>query len=253
VAIPDESHHARNARPRDWRIITRRVVAVVAVLVMLWLLQHCREEPSFDYFAAKAEELGRDATRITAYVRGLEELSYRGDLKGALGTLFGEAGSPEEKLALLEALLAHTRAPVPATLAAVAPDARGPAPERPFEVVVAHLSYLPDGTARETPVFKGPVGALVGDVHSISVPRAERTRLEPVRRGIYAGAVGYLDFAGNLDFCIAIRSVVVERGIARVQAGAGIVADSNPAAEYDETRDKARAMMQALDLAQRGL
>ncbi len=77
--------------------------------------------------------------------------------------------------------------------------------------------------------------------------------LEPSRRGLYAGAVGYLDFAGNLDFCIAIRSVVIENGIAQVQAGAGIVADSNPAAEYEETKDKARAMMNALDLAQRGL
>ena len=77
--------------------------------------------------------------------------------------------------------------------------------------------------------------------------------LENRRRGVYAGAVGYLDFAGNLDFCITIRTVVVEDGRAYVQAGAGIVADSNPAAEYEETRDKARAVIQALDMAQRGL
>ena len=77
--------------------------------------------------------------------------------------------------------------------------------------------------------------------------------LEPSRRGIYAGAVGYLDFAGNLDFCIAIRTIVIEGQRARVQAGAGIVADSNPAAEYDETRDKARALLRALELAERGL
>ena len=68
-------------------------------------------------------------------------------------------------------------------------------------------------------------------------------------RGIYAGAVGYLDFAGNLDFCIAIRTIVLERGQASIQAGAGIVADSNPTAEYEETRDKARAMVRALELA----
>ena len=68
--------------------------------------------------------------------------------------------------------------------------------------------------------------------------------LEPGPRGVYAGAVGYLDFAGNLDFCIAIRTIVLEDGKAYVQAGAGIVADSNPTAEYDETRDKARAMLQ---------
>jgi anthranilate synthase component 1 len=77
--------------------------------------------------------------------------------------------------------------------------------------------------------------------------------LENRRRGVYAGAVGYLDFAGNLDFCITIRTVVIENGSAYVQAGAGIVADSNPAAEYEETRDKARAVIQALELAQKGL
>jgi anthranilate synthase component 1 len=77
--------------------------------------------------------------------------------------------------------------------------------------------------------------------------------LENCRRGVYAGAVGYLDFAGNLDFCITIRTVVVENGRAYVQAGAGIVADSNPAAEYEETRDKARAVIRALELAEQGL
>ena len=75
---------------------------------------------------------------------------------------------------------------------------------------------------------------------------------EPGRRGIYAGAVGYLDFAGNLDFCIAIRTVVMIGQRALVQAGAGIVADSNPTAEYEETRDKARALVRALELAQGG-
>jgi anthranilate synthase component 1 len=77
--------------------------------------------------------------------------------------------------------------------------------------------------------------------------------LENRRRGVYAGAVGYVDFAGNLDFCITIRTVVIENGRAYVQAGAGIVADSNPTAEYEETRDKARAVIRALELAQGGL
>jgi anthranilate synthase component 1 len=77
--------------------------------------------------------------------------------------------------------------------------------------------------------------------------------LENRRRGVYAGAVGYLDFAGNLDFCITIRTVLIEGGRAYVQAGAGIVADSNPAAEYEETRDKARGVIRALELAQAGL
>ena len=77
--------------------------------------------------------------------------------------------------------------------------------------------------------------------------------LEPTRRGIYAGAVGYLDFAGNLDFCITIRTIAMRDGRAFMQAGAGIVADSNPAAEYEESRDKASALLRALELAQGGL
>ena len=77
--------------------------------------------------------------------------------------------------------------------------------------------------------------------------------LEPGGRGLYAGAVGYLDFAGNLDFCIAIRSILLEHGKAYIQSGGGIVADSNPTAEFEETRDKARAMIRALELAQAGL
>ena len=77
--------------------------------------------------------------------------------------------------------------------------------------------------------------------------------LERSARGLYAGAVGYLDFAGNLDFCIAIRTIIMSAGRAYVQAGAGIVIDSNPTAEYEETRDKARALVRALELAQQGL
>jgi anthranilate synthase component 1 len=73
--------------------------------------------------------------------------------------------------------------------------------------------------------------------------------LEPTRRGIYAGAIGYVDFAGNLDFCIAIRTITIHGRTAFAQAGAGIVADSNPAAEYEETRDKARALLRAIELA----
>ncbi len=79
------------------------------------------------------------------------------------------------------------------------------------------------------------------------------SELEPTRRDIYAGAVGYIDFAGNLDFCIAIRTITIRKGRARIQAGAGIVADSNPAAEYEETRDKAKALFTALAMAEAGL
>jgi anthranilate synthase component 1 len=77
--------------------------------------------------------------------------------------------------------------------------------------------------------------------------------LEPTKRGIYAGAIGYLDFAGNLDCCITIRTIAMKDGRAYIQAGAGIVADSDPKAEYTETCDKASALIRALEMAQNGL
>jgi anthranilate synthase component 1 len=73
--------------------------------------------------------------------------------------------------------------------------------------------------------------------------------LEPVRRGVYGGAVGYLDSAGNLDVAIAIRTAVVEGGICRIQAGAGIVADSVADSEYRECEAKAEALFRAIELA----
>ncbi len=75
--------------------------------------------------------------------------------------------------------------------------------------------------------------------------------LEPTRRGIYAGAVLYLDFAGNLDSCIAIRTLVIKDGVASVQAGGGIVADSVPEREFQETVNKAGALLAALAAAQK--
>jgi anthranilate synthase component 1 len=76
--------------------------------------------------------------------------------------------------------------------------------------------------------------------------------LEPTRRGIYAGGVLYMDFAGNLDSCIALRTMVVKNGVAYVQAGGGIVADSTPEGEYQETVNKSRALLTALESAHRG-
>jgi anthranilate synthase component 1 len=77
--------------------------------------------------------------------------------------------------------------------------------------------------------------------------------LEPTRRGPYAGAVGYLGFGGNLDFCITIRSFSIYQGQVYLQVGAGIVADSDPAKEYQETVNKAMALTRALELAEEGL
>jgi anthranilate synthase component 1 len=70
--------------------------------------------------------------------------------------------------------------------------------------------------------------------------------LEPERRGVYAGAIGYIDFRGNFDTCIAIRTIVYRDGTAYLQAGAGIVYDSVPEKEYEETINKAKALMKAL-------
>jgi anthranilate synthase component 1 len=77
--------------------------------------------------------------------------------------------------------------------------------------------------------------------------------LEPTRRGLYGGAVLYLDFSGNLTSCIVIRTVLIKDKTAYLQAGAGIVADSVPAREYEECQNKARAVLRAFELAENGL
>ena len=122
---------------------------------------------------------------------------------------------------------------------------------------VMHLTSIVEGRLAHD---RDRIDALVSCFPAGTVSGAPKVRamqiikeLEPSGRGLYAGAVGYLDFAGNLDFCIAIRTVIMSKGKAFVQAGAGIVMDSNPAAEYEETRDKARALVRALELAQEGL
>jgi len=77
--------------------------------------------------------------------------------------------------------------------------------------------------------------------------------LEPTRRGTYAGAIGYFSYSGDMDTCITIRTILIQNGTAYVQAGAGIVADSDPTREYQETQNKAMAMMKALSAAEEGL
>lgn len=77
--------------------------------------------------------------------------------------------------------------------------------------------------------------------------------LENVRRGVYAGSVGYFSFSGNLDTCIAIRTIVIKNSRAYIQAGAGIVADSKPEKEYQETLNKAKALLRAIEMAEEGL
>ena len=77
--------------------------------------------------------------------------------------------------------------------------------------------------------------------------------LEPHRRGPYGGAVGYIDFSGNMDTCIALRTMVLKGQTAYLQAGAGIVADSIPASEREETLNKARGLLRALEMAEKQL
>jgi anthranilate synthase component 1 len=77
--------------------------------------------------------------------------------------------------------------------------------------------------------------------------------LEPDRRGPYAGAVGYFDLSGNLDTCITLRTMTMKDGVAHVQAGGGIVYDSDPDTEFDETVNKARALMRAIDRAEESM
>jgi anthranilate synthase component 1 len=77
--------------------------------------------------------------------------------------------------------------------------------------------------------------------------------LEPCRREVYGGAVGYFSFSGNMDMAIAIRTLVVQGSRIFLQAGAGIVADSDPEAEYQETLNKARGVIKAIEMAERGL
>ena len=94
-----------------------------------------------------------------------------------------------------------------------------------------------------------PAGTLSG----APKPRAMEIieELEPTRRGVYGGIVGYIDFTGNIDTCIAIRTALIHDGVAYVQAGAGIVADSDAESENQECRNKAAAVLMAVDSANR--
>jgi anthranilate synthase component 1 len=77
--------------------------------------------------------------------------------------------------------------------------------------------------------------------------------LEPEPRGAYGGAVGYISYTGNLDLAITIRTLEIENGVVSVQAGAGVVYDSDPEREYEETCHKARGMRRAVEMAADGL
>lgn len=117
---------------------------------------------------------------------------------------------------------------------------------------VMHISSEVQGKLREgLDAFDALKAALpAGTVSGAPKVRAMEIidQIEPHRRGPYAGAVGWVDYRGNMDTCIALRTMVIKDGTVHVQAGCGVVADSDPDAEYDETMNKARALITAIEL-----
>jgi anthranilate synthase component 1 len=121
----------------------------------------------------------------------------------------------------------------------------------------SHVTHIVSRVVGELAEGRDALDALVAAFPAGTLSGAPKIRameiideLEPVRRGLYGGAIGYLDLGGNLDFCIAIRTLVLREGKAIVQAGAGIVADSDPATEQAESEAMAGAMLEALRLAE---
>lgn len=120
----------------------------------------------------------------------------------------------------------------------------------------SHVMHIVSTVTGELAADKSPVDALyavfpAGTLSGAPKPRAMELieEHEPTRRGVYGGAIGYIDFVGNLDTCIAIRTAVIKNGKAIVQAGAGIVADSNPVSENEECLNKAAVVIAAITAA----
>jgi anthranilate synthase component 1 len=121
----------------------------------------------------------------------------------------------------------------------------------------SHVMHITSNVTGHLPADRDAFDALAACLPAGTVSGAPKVRameiideLEPHRRGPYAGAVGYIDFAGNMDTCIALRTIVIQNGTAYVQAGAGIVADSIPATEYEETLNKARGLLKAIEITE---
>ena len=122
----------------------------------------------------------------------------------------------------------------------------------------SHVMHLTSQVAGDLADGCSPIDVLRATLPAGTVSGAPKVRameiidqLEPVKRGPYAGVIGYFDFSGNIDTAIAIRTMLVKDGIASVQAGAGIVADSVPESEYEECRNKAKALLVAVPAARR--
>lgn len=120
----------------------------------------------------------------------------------------------------------------------------------------SHVMHIVSDVVGEIDDAYNSVNALMNCFPAGTVSGAPKIRameiideLEPTKRGLYAGAVGYFDFSGNMDTCIAIRTMIVTDKKVYIQAGAGIVADSDPSKEYEETQNKAGALIEALNVA----
>ena len=120
----------------------------------------------------------------------------------------------------------------------------------------SHVMHLTSQVSGDLRAGLGPIDVLRATLPAGTVSGAPKVRameiideLEPTKRGPYGGAVGYIGFDGNLDTCITIRTVVCKDGRCHVQAGAGVVADSDPASEFEETQRKAAGMFRAIEVA----
>jgi anthranilate synthase component 1 len=120
----------------------------------------------------------------------------------------------------------------------------------------SHVAHIVSSVVGELGEGKDALDALAATFPAGTLSGAPKIRameiideLEPSARGLYGGALGYIDLGGNLDFCIAIRTLVMRNGRATLQSGAGIVADSDPATEERETVAKAQAIFDALSVA----
>ena len=124
----------------------------------------------------------------------------------------------------------------------------------------SHVMHITSNATGKLAEGKTALDALRAGLPAGTVSGAPKVRamqiideLEPHRRGPYAGAIGYIDFTGNMDTCIALRTLVMQGQTAYIQAGAGLVADSVPSAEYQETLSKARGLLKAIEVAERQL
>ena len=124
----------------------------------------------------------------------------------------------------------------------------------------SHVMHITSNVTGQLAPGKTALDALRAGLPAGTVSGAPKVRamqiideLEKHRRGPYAGAVGYLDYTGNMDTCIALRTMVMQGQTISVQAGAGIVADSDPTSEYQETLNKAQGLLKAIEVAEQQL